>query len=150
MYNLVLDVELQIIKMIKPNILRSDLQKKSEKLLCEGMVKLGILKGSVKKLLKKKAHKKYYPHGIGHWMGLDVHDEAPYKDKKNKEIPLAKGMVLTIEPGIYCDENDKDIPQKYRGIGIRIEDDILVTEDGYENLSAKIAKTVQEIEELNS
>ncbi len=150
LYNLVLDVELQIIKMIKPNILRSDLQKKSEKLLCEGMVKLGILKGSVKKLLKKKAHKKYYPHGIGHWMGIDVHDEAPYKDKKNKEIPLAKGMVLTIEPGIYCDENDKDIPQKYRGIGIRIEDDILVTEDGYENLSAKIAKTVQEIEELSS
>ena len=140
LYNLVLHVELQVIKMIKPNVLRSDLQKRSEELLCEGMVKLGILRGNVKKLLKKKAHKKYYPHGIGHWMGLDVHDECPYKDKNNKEIPLQAGMVLTIEPGIYCDKEDKSIPKKYRGIGIRIEDDILVTADSYENLSVKIAK----------
>jgi len=146
LYNIILNVELKIINMIKPKILRTELQKESEKLLCEGLVELGILKGSVKKLLKDKKHKKYYPHGIGHWMGLDVHDDAPYKDKNGKEIALKKGMLLTIEPGIYCDENDLDIPKKYRGIGIRIEDDILVTKDGYENLSSKIAKTIDEIE----
>jgi len=146
LYNLVLDVELKIIKMIKPKVKRTKLQKESEKLLCEGMVRLGILKGDVKKLIKKQEHKKYYPHGIGHWMGLDVHDEAPYKDENRKEIPLANGMVLTIEPGIYCDENDKTIPKKYRGIGIRIEDNILVTKDGYENLSQDIVKTINEIE----
>ncbi len=82
-------------------------------------------------------------------MGIDVHDESPYKDEKAKEIPLAEGMVLTIEPAIYCDENDMSIPEKYRGIGIRIEDDILVTKDGYENLSKDIVKTIKDIELLS-
>lgn len=147
-YKMVLEVQIKIITMIKPGVMHSSLQSKSEELLCEGMVNLGILKGKVKKLLKQKAHKKYYPHGIGHWMGIDVHDEAPYKDKFAKEIPLAKGMVLTIEPGIYCDENDTSIPKKYRGIGIRIEDDILVTAQGYENLSSAIVKDIKSIEKL--
>ena len=96
----------------------------------------------IKKLIKDKAYERYYPHGIGHWMGLDVHDEAPYKDKNNKEIPLKKGMVLTIEPGLYIDKNDKKVPKKYRGIGIRIEDNILVTKNKYKNLSKDIVKKV--------
>lgn len=149
LYEMVLSVELKIIEMIKPKIKRSSLQKKSEELLCKGMIKLGILKGDYKKLLKKKAHKKYYPHGIGHWMGLDVHDECPYKDENGKEILLQAGMVMTIEPGIYIDENDTTVPKKYRGIGIRIEDDILVTLSGHENLSQGIAKSVKEIEEIS-
>ena len=150
LYTLVLDVEKKIISMIKPGVLRSDLQKEAERMLCEGMVRLGILKGSVKKLLKKQKHKKYFPHGIGHYMGIDVHDPCPYKTKKGKEIPLQAGMVLTIEPGLYLPKSDKKIPKKYRGIGIRIEDDILVTQDGYENLSAAIAKEIEEIEALYS
>jgi len=149
-YSLVLDVEKEIISMIKPGVFRSDLQKRAEYLLCEGMVSLGILNGKVKKLLKKNKHKKYYPHGIGHWMGLDVHDQSPYKDKKGKEIALKAGMVLTIEPGIYIDENDKSVVKKYRGIGIRIEDDILVTAQGYENLSEEIVKEIKDIESLLS
>ena len=149
LYNLVLDVQKKIIKMIKPHARRSELQIKSEEMLCEGMIKLGILKGKRKKLIKKKAHKKYYPHGIGHWMGLDVHDECPYKDEKNKEIPLKAGMILTIEPAIYCDKDDINIPKKYRGIGVRIEDNILVTEDGYRNLSKGIVKTVEDIEKIS-
>jgi len=149
-YSLVLDVEKEIISMIKPGVFRSDLQKRAEYLLCEGMVSLGILNGKVKKLLKKNKHKKYYPHGIGHWMGLDVHDQSPYKDKKGKEIALKAGMVLTIEPGIYIDENDKSVVKKYRGIGIRIEDDILVTAQGYENLSEGIVKEIKDIESLLS
>lgn len=146
LYEMVLEVELEIIGMIKPNAKRGDLQKKSEELLCQGMIRLGVLKGDYKKLLKNKAHKKYYPHGIGHWMGLDVHDQCPYKDEKGEEIPLKAGMVMTIEPGLYIDEKDKTAPKKYRGIGIRIEDDILVTRDGFENLSKDIAKTIAEIE----
>lgn len=148
LYEMILGAQLQIIEMIAPYGKRSELQKKSEELLCEGLVKLGILKGDVKKLIKHKKHKKYYPHGIGHWMGLDVHDEAPYKDEKGKEILLQEGMIMTIEPAIYVDKDDENVPQKYRGIGIRIEDDILVTKDGYENLSAKIAKSIREIEGL--
>ena len=146
LYNLVLDTQLKIIKMIKPHAKRSDLQKKAEILLTKGMVKLGILKGNYKKLIKKQKHKKYYPHGIGHWMGIDVHDEAPYKTNEDKEIPLIKGMVMTIEPGIYIDKNDASVPKKYRGIGIRIEDDVLVTKDGFKNLSKGIVKEISDIE----
>jgi Xaa-Pro aminopeptidase len=140
LYDLVLDTQLRVIKMIKPHAKRSDLQKRAVKLLTKGMVRLGILRGSVKKLIKKESYKKYYPHGIGHWMGLDVHDEAPYKDTNNKEIKLKAGMVLTIEPGIYIGKSDKRVPKKYRGIGIRIEDDILITKNGYKNLSKSIPK----------
>ena len=142
LYNMVLEVQLKIIEMIKPNILRTTLQKKAVELLTDGMIDLKILKGNRDKIIKKELYKKYYPHGIGHWMGIDVHDESPYKYKNGKEIALAKGMVLTIEPGIYIDKEDKDVPQKYRGIGIRIEDDILVTENGFKNLSLSIMKKI--------
>ena len=145
LYSLVLKVEKEIISMIKPGILRSNLQKRAEFLLCRGMVELGILEGKVKQLLKKQKHKQYYPHGIGHWMGIDVHDQSPYRDEKGKEIPLQKGMVLTIEPGIYLASEDQTLAKEYRGIGIRIEDDILVTEDGYENLSKEIKKELKDI-----
>jgi len=148
LYEMILQVEKEIIAMVKPNIMRSSLQKKSEELLTRGLINLGILKGSLKKLLQEKKHKKYYPHGIGHWMGIDVHDQAPYKNSKAQEIPLAAGMVMTIEPGIYIDKNDKDVPKRFRGIGIRIEDDILVTNEGYENLSKDIVKEISEIESL--
>lgn len=149
LYEMVLEVEKEIISRVRPNILRSSLQKKSEELLCRGLVRLGILKGEVKNLLKKKEHKRFYPHGIGHWMGIDVHDSAPYRDEKGREIPLMVGMVMTIEPGIYIDKYDKSVPKRFRGIGIRVEDDILVTKDGYENLSKDIAKEVSEIENLS-
>ena len=150
LYNLVLNTQLRVIKMIKPQVKRSHLQEVAQKLLTKGMIELGILKGEYKKLIKKQKYKKYYPHGIGHWMGIDVHDPAPYKDDKHQEIPLQKGMVLTIEPGIYIDKDDKSVPKKYRGIGIRIEDNILVTKDGYKNLSQSIAKTIEEIEAISS
>jgi Xaa-Pro aminopeptidase len=148
LYNLVLNTQLKIINMIKPGVKRTHLQEIAEKMLTKGMVELGILKGDYKKLIKQQKHKRYYPHGIGHWMGIDVHDPAPYKDTKNQEIPLQKGMVLTIEPGLYIDKNDKSVPKKYRGIGIRIEDDILVTKDGAQNLSNAIVKSIEEIEAL--
>lgn len=150
LYEMVLAVEKEIILMIKPGVLRSKLQSRSEELLCQGMIDLGILEGDLKTLLKNKAHKKYYPHGIGHWMGLDVHDQAAYRTKNGQEIPLMAGMVLTIEPGIYLDKDDLGIPKKYRGIGIRIEDDILVTQDGHENLSFDIVKEIAEIEAMAS
>ena len=146
LYNMILDVQMKIIDMISPHVKRSLLQKKSEELLCRGLIDLGILKGDYKKLFKNKKYKKYFPHGIGHWLGIDVHDTAPYKDKNLKEIPFREGMVLTIEPAIYIDKDDKKVPKKYRGIGIRIEDDILVTKHGYENLSKDIQKSIGEIE----
>lgn len=150
LYEMVLDVELEIISMIRPKVKRSLLQERAVDLLTQGMMKLKILSGDKKELIKSEAYKKYYPHGIGHWMGLDVHDDAPYKDKFGNEILLQKGMVLTIEPGIYIDENERAVPKKYRGIGIRIEDDILVSKDGCINLSEDIAKSVEAIEKISN
>lgn len=145
-YNMVLEVQLKVIAAIKPGGSKKALQAYSEKLLTEGMVKFGILEGVTEELIKEKAHKKYFPHGIGHWMGLDVHDPCPYSDDKGEELLFAEGMVLTIEPGLYLPQDDVNVPEKYRGIGIRIEDNILVSKEGCTNLSAGIAKSVEEIE----
>ena len=148
LYELVLSVQERIIANIAPGVKRSELQRLSEKLLTKGLRKLGILTCKQKKCLKKQAYKRYYPHGIGHWLGIDVHDTAPYFDAKGKEIALQAGMVLTIEPGIYIGKEDKKAPMRYRGIGIRIEDDILVTKRGAKNLSKKVKKSVADIETL--
>ncbi|MFH0710341.1 MAG: aminopeptidase P N-terminal domain-containing protein [Pseudomonadota bacterium] len=147
-YEKVLDVQLRVIEAMKPDVKRDWLQSYSEELLCQALIDLGILNGEVSTLLEAKAHKKYAPHGIGHWMGLDVHDPCPYVDDDGQSLAFKAGMVMTIEPGIYIKAEDESVPLKYRGIGIRIEDDILITESGCENLSAMIAKMVEEIEEM--
>lgn len=150
LYEKVLDVQLKVIAMMRPGIKRDELQKESEKWLAEALIQLGILKGNLEEILESKAHKKYAPHGIGHWMGLDVHDPCPYTDEKGESIDLKSGMVMTIEPGIYIRNDDMEVEEKYRGIGIRIEDDILITEEGCENLSYMIVKSVEEIEAICS
>ena len=147
-YEMVLDVQLRVIGMIRPGMTKKELQQMSELWLTEGLLKLGILSGEVGALMEAKKHKRYYPHGIGHWLGLDVHDPCPYVDENGDEIRFAPGMVMTIEPGIYIRADDMDAPQAYRGIGIRIEDNILVTEEGCENLSEAIAKSVAEVEAI--
>jgi Xaa-Pro aminopeptidase len=145
-YNAVLDVQLRVIEAIRTGVKRDWLQTYSEELLCDALIDLGILSGDRKTLMEAKEHKKYAPHGIGHWMGLDVHDPCPYVDESGESLAFEAGMVMTIEPGLYFRANDENAPARYRGIGIRIEDNILVTEEGYENLSAMIAKSVKEIE----
>lgn len=149
-YDLVLDVQLKCIEYTKTGNTVRGRQDYSIELLTEGMAKLGLLKGKTKDLIKKKAYLKYYMHGVGHYLGLDVHDAGRYftdQTAKNSR-PFAPGMVLTVEPGIYVPPNDKSAPPKYRGIGIRIEDDVLVTEDGNRNLTAKVTKDPDEIEAL--
>jgi len=148
LYEGILDAQLKVIGSIKPGISKQLLQEKSEILLTQVMIDLGILKGSLDELIEKKVHRKYYPHGVGHWMGLDVHDTCPYKEEDGKEVLFTEGMILTVEPAIYLPEDDMDIAQAYRGIGIRTEDDILVTSTGHENLSKGIAKTIDEIEKM--
>ena len=149
-YDVVLDVQLKCIDYTKTGNTVKGRQEYSIELLTEGMVKLGRLKGKTKDLIKKKAYMKYYMHGVGHYLGLDVHDAGRYftdQAAKNSR-PFAPGMVLTVEPGIYVPPDDKSAPAKYRGIGIRIEDDVLVTEDGNRNLTAKVTKDPDEIEAL--
>jgi len=149
-YDVVLDVLEKCIVYTKTGNTVRGRQEYSIELLTEGMIKLGLLKGKTKDLIKKKSYMKYYMHGVGHYLGLDVHDAGRYftdQTAKNSR-PFAPGMVLTVEPGIYVPPNDKDAPAKYRGIGIRIEDDVLVTEDGNHNLTSKVPKNADEIEAL--
>ncbi|HQU92240.1 MAG TPA: M24 family metallopeptidase, partial [Pyrinomonadaceae bacterium] len=149
-YDVVLDVQEKCIEYTKTGNTVKGRQEYSIELLTEGMVKLGLLKGKTKDLIKKKAYMKYYMHGVGHYLGLDVHDAGRYftdQTAKNSR-PFAPGMVLTVEPGIYVPPDDKSAPAKYRGIGIRIEDDVLVTESGNHNLTSKVPKNADEIEAL--
>jgi Xaa-Pro aminopeptidase len=149
-YDVVLDVQLKCIEATKTGTTIKERQDLSIELLTEGMKKLGLLKGKTKDLIKDKKYEKYYMHGVGHYLGLDVHDAGRYfTDQTAKESrPFAPGMVLTVEPGLYIPPDDKDAPAKYRGIGIRIEDDVLVTENGNVNLTSKVPKEAEEIEEL--
>jgi Xaa-Pro aminopeptidase len=149
-YDVVLDVQQQCIEATKTGNTVKKRQELSIQLLTEGMKKLGLLKGKTSDLIKKKEYMKYYMHGVGHYLGLDVHDAGRYfvdQQAKNSR-PFAPGMVLTVEPGLYIPPDDKSAPAKYRGIGVRIEDDVLVTEDGNRNLTSKVPKDPDEIEAL--
>ena len=113
--------------------------------LTEGFIALGLLQGTADERIADKAFRKYYMHRTSHWLGMDVHDVGDYY-VDGKPRPLAPGMVLTIEPGLYVAEDDETAPAELRGIGIRIEDDVLVTPEGHENLTAAVPKEVDEVE----
>jgi Xaa-Pro aminopeptidase len=113
--------------------------------LTGAMVDLGLLKGDVDELIEKETFKKYYMHGTGHWLGIDVHDAGMYA-RGGQSRPLEPGMVVTVEPGLYIAADDESAPADLRGIGIRIEDDVLVTEEGPDILTKDTPKTVEEVE----
>ena len=117
--------------------------------LTTGLYERGLLKGDLNELIKENACKKFFIHGLGHWLGLDVHDVGDYQvnDKREQHRAFVPGMVMTIEPGIYIPEGC-DADPKWQGIGVRIEDNILVTESGFENFSVNSPKTVSDIETL--
>ncbi|HAN31771.1 MAG TPA: Xaa-Pro aminopeptidase [Myxococcales bacterium] len=119
----------------------------SVRVLVEGLVDLGLLSGSIDELIETQAFKRFYMHGTGHWLGMDVHDVGRYDDGK-ESLALRAGMVLTIEPGIYVDIDDEQAPAAFRGIGVRIEDDICVTEQGPLNLTEACVKEPEEVEEM--
>lgn len=145
-YQLVLKAQLSVLDQIKPGANLKSLTEHSVKVITQGLVELGILEGDVDELIKDSAHRAYYMHGLAHWLGLDVHDVGQYEQAGHAR-PLQAGMVFTIEPGIYIDAESSCDP-KWHGIGVRIEDNILITESGYENLTSSVPKTVEDIETL--
>ena len=145
-YELVLAAQEAAFKHVKPGgtLVKANLA--AMKVMTQGLIDLGILAGDLDTLVDKQACKAFYMHGLGHWLGLDVHDVGEYKQDE-ADRAFEPGMVLTIEPGLYFDE-DAEIPEQFKGIGIRIEDDLLVTGDGFENLTAGVPKSIIEIEAL--
>ena len=117
------------------------------RVITEGLVELGLLKGDINDLIKAEAHREFYMHGAGHWLGLDVHDVGDYKIDGEWRI-YEPGMVVTIEPGIYISPKNKKVDTKWRGIGVRIEDDIVITKTGNINLTSKVPKERNEIEKM--
>ncbi len=145
-YSVVLQAQEAAIALLKPGVTLAQANEVSSKILVEGLIDLGILIGSVEENLANQAYRAFYMHGLGHYLGLDVHDVGAYK-VEGKDRPLQPGMVLTIEPGLYLPAHD-NIPRPYQGIGIRIEDNIVITADGAEVLTADVPKSISAIEAL--
>lgn len=145
-YELVLAAQLAAIEQVKPGNHWNDPHDAAIDVLTEGLLELGILKGRKRTLLKDKSYSKYFMHRTGHWLGMDVHDVGDYKVEGEWRM-LEPGMVLTIEPGLYFSPSGS-LAKKWWNIGVRIEDDVLVTKDGYDVLSGDLPKDVETIEAI--
>ena len=145
-YEVVLEAQLKSIEAISTNNNVMDAQIISEKVITQGLIDLGLLQGSMEELHATGAFKKFYMHKIGHWLGIDVHDAGDYMEN-GEYMRFKPGMVTTVEPGIYI-SSSSNVEDKWKGIGIRIEDDILVTAEGNENLTAFVPSDPKEIEAL--
>ena len=145
LYELVLRAQEAAIAEIRPGNHWNQPHDASVRVITAGLVKLGLLRGKVANLIKRKAYRDFYMHRVGHWLGLDVHDVGDYRVGGEWRL-LEPGMVMTVEPGIYVAPQNRKVAAKWRGIGIRIEDDVVVTRDGCEVMTGKAPKTVEEIE----
>ncbi len=147
LYDVVLAAQLAGIAEIRPGNHWNQSHDATVKVITQGLVKLGLLKGRVSTLIKQEAYKEFYMHRAGHWLGLDVHDVGDYRIGGQWRL-LEPGMVMTVEPGIYVSPNNRKVAAKWRGIGIRIEDDVAVTVDGCEVLTENLVKAADDIEAL--
>ena len=146
-YDLVLKAQMSCVEMVRPGVTHDQLKQHSIEVLTEGMIELGLLEGKIQNLIKEKKYEKFYMHGLGHMIGIDVHDVGRYYYGTESRA-LEPGVVMTVEPGIYIAPDTKDVPEKYLGIGVRIEDDVLCTNNGPRVLTTKVPKHAEEIEEL--
>lgn len=147
LYEIVLASQYAAIEQVKPGNHWNDPHEAAVRVMTEGLVEVGILQGKVKTLIEKEAYKPYYMHRTGHWLGMDVHDVGDYKIEDEWRL-LEPGMTMTVEPGLYIPANSKGVDKKWWDIGIRIEDDVLVTKDGHDVLSRDVPKDVEAIESL--
>lgn len=146
-YDVVLKAQADAIAMIGPGIEYNKTNEATIRTITQGLVDLGLLQGDIDELIANEAHREFYMHGAGHWLGMDVHDVGDYKIEGQWRV-YEPGMVVTIEPGIYIAPGSPNIDEKWHGIAVRIEDDIVVTKDGNENLTSAVPKERNEIEAL--
>jgi Xaa-Pro aminopeptidase len=147
LYDAVLSAHDRAITTVRPGVPVAEVHLAAVRALTEAMLALGLLEGSVDTLIEEGAYRAYYPHQTSHWLGLDVHDVGDYA-LDGTARPLLPGMVLTVEPGLYIPADDEKAPAELRGVGIRIEDDVVVTESGHEILTAALPSSAEEIEAL--
>ncbi|MFC3200529.1 Xaa-Pro aminopeptidase [Alteromonas oceani] len=145
-YQLVLDAQLAALAQLKAGVTLPAVTEVVIEVICRGLCELGLLRESPEQALASKSWRRFFMHGLGHYLGLDVHDVGDYLLDGQPRV-LADGMVITVEPGVYIPVED-DIPEPYRGIGIRIEDNIVITREGYQMLTGDVPKTIAEIEAL--
>ncbi|MEP1552192.1 MAG: Xaa-Pro aminopeptidase [Paraglaciecola sp.] len=148
LYELVLKAQLQAFSVFKANNTIKQASDLAIEVITQGLIELGILQGELADNIEQLTYREFYMHGLSHWLGLDVHDVGHYK-VNNEDRALKAGMVLTVEPGIYI-APDAKVDSKWQGIGIRIEDNLLITESGYENLTQAAPKTIADIESIMS
>lgn len=149
MYQLVLDAQYAAIEAVKPGNHWNQPHEAAVRVLTEGLVKYGLLQGDVDELIEALAYRQFYMHKTGHWLGMDVHDVGEYRIDGQWRV-LEPGMVMTVEPGLYIAPDDESVEPQWRGIGIRIEDDVVVTEGGCHVLTSAVVKEVADIEALMS
>ncbi|MEM8661203.1 MAG: Xaa-Pro aminopeptidase, partial [Pseudomonadota bacterium] len=147
LYEIVLQAQFAAIAAVRPGNDWNQPHLASVNLITEGLLDLGLLRGRKKLLIEKQAYREFYMHRVGHWLGLDVHDPGDYR-VGDEWRQLEVGMAMTVEPGIYISPSNTTVAKKWRGIGIRIEDDVVVTADGCEILSASVPKEIDEIESM--
>ena len=148
-YEVVLETQRAAIEKVKPGNHWNEIHEVAIRVITKGLLELGILKGRLNTLIKEEAYKPYYMHRTGHWLGMDVHDVGDYKVGGEWRV-LEPGMTLTVEPGLYLKAGTRGLAKRWWNIGIRIEDDVLVTNNGCEVLTAEAPKTVEQIESLMS
>ena len=146
-YDIVLAAQAAAINCISPGVTYDQANKATIEVITQGLVDLGILKGDVDQLITECAYREFYMHSVSHWLGMDVHDVGSYKQDGDWR-KLEKGMVMTIEPGIYILDSLEGVDDKWKGIGVRIEDDILVTKKGHDILTDGVPKQRDQIEQL--
>ena len=145
LYDIVLNAEKAAIAAARPGLRHLELHEQTARLLIQGLLDEHIIRGSVDGWMEEDRYKQFYPHGTGHWLGLDVHDVGLYKPGGQSRA-YQSGMVITIEPGLYIQSYDDSVEEKWRGIGIRIEDDVLITDHGADILSTDVPKEAADIE----
>jgi Xaa-Pro aminopeptidase len=146
-YEVVLDAQQAAFDRVRPGCHWNEPHDAAVRAITQGLVRLGLLKGRVPTLIKEEAYKKFYMHRTGHWLGMDVHDVGDYKVGDEWRV-FEPGMVLTVEPGIYIPSGTRGVPRRWWNIGVRIEDDLAVTADGYEILTDGLPRTPAEIERV--
>ncbi|MCY4456224.1 MAG: aminopeptidase P N-terminal domain-containing protein [Chloroflexi bacterium] len=146
-YELVLEAQEQATELIRPGVRFHDVHDKAAEVLTQGLLDLGVLSGDLSSLIEQRAFAPFFMHGTSHWLGMDVHDVGRYREGE-ESVELRPGMVLTVEPGLYFAPGIRGVPRRLRGIGVRIEDDVLVTRDGYRVLSGAIPKQPDDLEAI--